>query len=94
MRVNLQVRRDSGYHVDTLDLYAARSRAAYIKQASVELGLPVLMKRLKRDLGFVLLKLETLQDELIRSQSQAKAKQITLTAEQEKAALHLLQAPI
>ena len=33
---NLQVRRDSNYHVDTLDLYAARSRAAYIKQASVE----------------------------------------------------------
>ena len=42
MRVNLQVRRTGegrGYHVDTLDVYAARSRAAYIKQASVELGL-------------------------------------------------------
>ena len=94
MRVNLQVRREgehSGYHVDTLDFYAARSRAAYIKQASVELGLPD--DTIKRDLGCVLLKLETLQDELIRSQSQAKAKQITLTAEQEKAALHLLQAP-
>ena len=94
MRVNLQVRREgehSGYHVDTLDLYAARSRAAYIKQASVELGLPD--DTIKRDLGCVLLKLETLQDELIRSQSQAKSKQITLTAEQEKAALHLLQAP-
>ena len=44
-------------------------------------------------MGYVLLKLETLQDELIRSQSQSKTKQITLTAEQEKAALHLLQAP-
>ena len=91
MRVNLQVRRDSNYHVDTLDLYAARSRAAYIKQASVELGLSD--DTIKRDLGYVLLKLETLQDELIRSQSQSKTKQITLTAEQEKAALHLLQAP-
>jgi len=91
MRVNLQVRRDSSYHVDTLDLYAARSRAAYIKQASVELGLPD--DTIKRDLGFVLLKLETLQDELIRSHSQPKNKTILLTAEQEKAALHLLQAP-
>ena len=45
----------------------------------MELGLPD--ETVKRDLGFVLLKLETLQDELIRSQSQAKAKQITLTAE-------------
>jgi len=91
MRVNLQVRRDSSYHVDTLDLYAARSRAAYIKQASVELGLPD--ETVKRDLGFVLLKLETLQDELIRSHSQPKNKTILLTAEQEKAALTLLQAP-
>jgi DNA primase catalytic core len=94
MRVNLQVRREgehSGYHVDTLDLYAARSRAAYIKQAAVELGLPD--ETVKRDLGCVLLKLETLQDELIRSQSQPKSKQITLTAEQEKAALTLLQSP-
>lgn len=94
MRVNLQVRRTgehSSYHVDTLDLYAARSRAAYIKQASVELGLPD--ETIKRDIGFVLLKLETLQDELIRSQSQSTVKQITLTAEQEKAALNLLQAP-
>jgi DNA primase len=91
MRVNLQVRRESNYHVDTLDLYAARSRAAYIKQASVELGLPD--ETIKRDLGFVLLKLETLQDELIRSHSQPKNKTILLTAEQEKAALTLLQAP-
>lgn len=94
MRVNLQVRREgehSGYHVDTLDLYAARSRAAYIKQAAVELGLPD--ETVKRDLGCVLLKLETLQDELIRSHSQPKNKQIILTAEQEKAALNLLQAP-
>lgn len=92
MRVNLQVRREhNGYHVDTLDLYAARSRAAYIKQAAIELGVPD--DTIKRDLGFVLLKLETLQDELIRSHSQPKNKQITLSAEQEKAALNLLQAP-
>lgn len=91
MRVNLQVRRDSSYHVDTLDLYAARGRAAYIKQASVELGLPD--ETIKRDLGHVLLKLETLQDEFIRSQSQSAVKQITLTAAQEQAALKLLQAP-
>lgn len=92
MRVNLQVRREhNGYHVDTLDLYAARSRAAYIKQAAIELGVPD--DTIKRDLGFVLLKLETLQDELIRSHSQPKNQTILLTAEQEKAALNLLQAP-
>lgn len=94
MRVNLQVRRTGegrGYHVDTLDVYAARSRAAYIKQASVELGLAD--ETIKRDLGQVLLQLETLQDEFIRAQSQSTVKQVTLTAEQEAAALKLLQAP-
>ena len=44
MRVNLQVRRDSSYHVDTLDLYAARSRAAYIGKRQWSWAYP--MKRL------------------------------------------------
>jgi len=97
MRVNLQVRRDagdastSGYHVDTLDLYAARSRAAYIKQAAIELGLPD--DAIKRDMGHVLLKLETLQDDAIRQAARPKSKVPVLDAEQEKAALDLLQAP-
>lgn len=97
MRVNLQVRRDAGdastggYHVDTLDLYAARSRAAYIKQAAIELGLPD--DAIKRDMGHVLLKLETLQDDAIRQAARPKSKVPVLDAEQEKAALDLLQAP-
>ena len=45
-------REGRGYHVDTLDVYAARSRAVYIKQASVELGLAD--ETIKRDLGQVL----------------------------------------
>lgn len=94
MRVNLQVRRageHSAYHVDTLDLYAARSRAVYIKQAAVELALPDSL--IKHDIGMLLLRLETLQDELIRSTTQVKSQPLTLTAEQEAAALKLLQAP-
>ncbi len=101
MRVNLQVRREvvasagadaaGAYHVDTLDLYASRSRAAYIKQAAIELSLPE--DTIKRDLGHVLLQLEMLQDDSIRNNKQSKSKTITLTAEEEKAALELLQAP-
>jgi DNA primase len=43
MRVNVQVKTadGAGVYVDTLDLYAARSRASFVKQASVELGLGV-----------------------------------------------------
>jgi post-segregation antitoxin (ccd killing protein) len=100
MRVNLQVRRavDSGgdgalenYHVDTLDLYAARSRAAYIKQAAIELGLPD--EVVKRDMGHVLLKLETLQDEAIRDNAAPKSRAPVLSAEDEQAALALLKSP-
>ena len=38
LRVNLLASRGDGFHVDTLDLYAARQRAAFIKQAAIEMG--------------------------------------------------------
>jgi DNA primase catalytic core len=97
MRVNLQVRRETGdggtgaYHVDTLDLYAARARAAYVRQAAIELGLPD--DAIKRDMGQVLLQLETLQDGAIRDHAQPKAKVAALSADDEAAALALLRAP-
>jgi DNA primase len=100
MRVNLQVRREAvdargdamdSYHVDTLDLYSARARAAYVKQAAIELGLADDL--VKRDMGHVLLRLETLQDEAIRDGAQPKSKAPTLTPEEEAAALELLRSP-
>ncbi len=97
MRVNLQVRRlvegseDGGYHVDTLDLYAARGRAAYIRQAAIELGLPD--ETVKRDIGHVLMKLESLQDDLITLNAGPKASLPAMSFEDERAALDLLQGP-
>jgi DNA primase catalytic core len=96
MRVNLQVRREidggtGAYHVDTLDLYAARARAAYVRQAAIELGLPD--DAIKRDMGQVLLQLETLQDGAIRDHAQPKTKIAALSADDETAALALLRAP-
>ena len=97
MRVNLQVRREAAggdcdsYHVDTLDLYAARARAAFIKQAAVELG--VADEVVKRDMGNVLLRLETLQDEMLRASQAPKSKAPVLSSEEEHAALALLKAP-
>ena len=106
MRVNVQVRPSisvqadtpAAYFVDTLDLFSAKSRAALVRAASVELG--VHEDAVKRELGAVLLKLEALQDALM---AQASASSSTsgatgptapiLTAEQEQAALELLRAP-
>lgn len=93
MRVNVQVRTaQGGYFVDTLDLYASRSRASFLRAASIELGLGEDV--LKRELGAVLLKLEGLQDELM-----AQARKPTtpaapiLSADEEDKALQLLRAP-
>jgi DNA primase catalytic core len=96
MRVNLQVRRTMAdgstfYHVDTLDMYSARGRGAYIKQAAIELGLPDDV--IKRDLGQVLLQLELLQDEAIRAHGKQKTTVAAMSAEEELAAMALLQAP-
>ena len=38
LRVNVLCSNAGAFHVDTLDLYSARQRAAYIKQAATELG--------------------------------------------------------
>lgn len=97
MRVSLMVRRElagengGAYHVDTLDLYAARARATYVKQAAIELGLPD--DTIKRDLGHVLLRLETLQDEAIRASTEPRGKTPVLSADDEQAAMELLRSP-
>jgi len=95
MRVNLQVRHANegaqGFHVDTLDLYAARARAAFLRCASAELGLPE--EDLKRELGQLLLRVETLQDEALRAAQAPKRTAPVLSAEEETAALALLRAP-
>jgi len=96
MRVNVQVRRlaeqsEEMYYVDTLDIYSAKQRAAYIKQAALELAL--VEETIKRDIGRVLLQLETLQDAAITKALTPKESVPTLTETDTKAALALLQAP-
>ena len=60
MKVNVLARKGEAFFVDTLDIYAARGRNAFIKEASRELALEE--EIIKRDLGKVLLKLEEIQD--------------------------------
>jgi DNA primase len=93
MRVNVQVRTaQGGYFVDTLDLYAARSRASFLRAASIELGLGEDV--LKRELGAVLLKLEGLQDELmVQARKPSTPATPILSADEESQALTLLRAP-
>ena len=64
LKVNLMVARRELVHVDTLDLYAARMRRMFIKEAAAELY--VEEATIKQDLGRVLLELEARQETLIR----------------------------
>lgn len=89
LKVNLLVSRGDAFHVDTLDLYAARLRGTYLKQAAAELAYPE--ETLKRDLGAVLLKLEALQAE---AASRVPASPVvSMTAEDKAAAMTLLRDP-
>ena len=103
MRVNAQVRTEASegakgtgateaaYYVDTLDVYSAKQRAAYVKQAAVELG--VSDEAIKRDLGQVLLQLEALQDAAIAAALAPQNPAPVLSDDEHSAALALLQAP-
>jgi len=84
-------RNESAFHVDTFDLYSARQRGAFTKQAGEELGIKEEVVR--HDLGQVLLKLEELQDEQIKEALRPKEQTVTLSAEDQAAAMELLRDP-
>ncbi|MBL8536692.1 MAG: toprim domain-containing protein [Hyphomonadaceae bacterium] len=78
------------FHVDTLDLYNAKARATYVKQAGIEIC--VAEDALKQDLGRILLKLEALQDAELAS-TLKKENRPTLSDDQREEALALLRDP-
>jgi hypothetical protein len=96
LKVNLlasRVAQDAaaGFHVDTLDLYLARQRAAFARQAAPELGVPEDV--VKRDLGRVLLRLEEAQEELLRRALAPKVQPVKLTEAETAEAMALLRDP-
>jgi DNA primase len=93
MKVNIFVSNSTGdqFHVDTLELYSAKQRAGYIKQAAAELAADP--EVIKKDLGKVLLKLEELQDQQIKQALKPKKKEIVLSEKEKKEAMELLTTP-
>ena len=98
LRVNVLVTLDppppgaeAPLHADTLDLYSARQRAAFVKQAAAELGLRESV--VKHDVGKVLLRLEELQAEAIRAALEPRRKLVVVSDEDRSAALDFLRDP-
>jgi DNA primase catalytic core len=97
LKVNVLVsgttpRGEQAFHVDTLDLYSARQRSGFTKQAAEELGIKEDV--LRRDLGRVLLKLEELQDEQIKQALAPKEEAVTMTDDERTEAMELLRDPL
>ncbi len=96
LRINLLVsgkntRGENVFHVDTFDLYSARQRTVFLKQAAEELG--VKDDVIRRDLGHVLLQLEALQDQQIKQTLEPEEKQIPIGEQERAAAMELLRDP-
>ena len=90
MKINVLVRKGEVFFVDTIDLYSAKNRNAFIKESSRELALEE--EIIKRDLGKVLLKLEELQDQQAL-ENIAATKTIEISDVDKAKALALLQSP-
>jgi len=82
---------ESAFHVDTLDLYVARQRSVFTKQAAQEIGIKE--EVIRRDLGRVLMKLEELQDEQIKKALEPEKKEIEIGPEERALAMELLRDP-
>lgn len=94
LKINLLASRGERFHIDSFDLYNAKARAAFVKQAGFELG--EAEDVLKHDLGRVLLKLEELQTEQLKialSKSGKDDKRVQLSDADTADALDLLQSP-
>jgi DNA primase len=91
LKVNLMVARGEAFHVDTLDLYQAKARAGFVRQAGLELS--VSEDKLKLDLGKVLRKVEALQGAQLAEALAAKAPRPAMSEQEHAEALGLLQSP-
>jgi DNA-binding transcriptional ArsR family regulator/predicted transcriptional regulator len=88
LRVNLMVGAGERFHVDTVDLYAARQRGAFAEAAAKELRCPP--EQLKEELGRALLAVEDAQS---AAAAPVEAGPAPMSAAEREAALELLCSP-
>ncbi|RMH93494.1 hypothetical protein EBB59_04385 [Lysobacter pythonis] len=93
LKVTLRLSAGEHLHLDTLDLYQARQRAAFVKATALELG--VAESVIAGDLAALVIALEPLQEAAIRGalQPEASGAEQVLTPAEEAAGLALLRDP-
>jgi DNA primase len=96
LKINLRLLHNIGpcgshrFHLDTLDLYQARQRQAFVKQAAEETGLET--ELVQRDLAKVLLELEGVRDRRLLGVMQPSEPVPAMTSEEREEALTWLKA--
>jgi DNA primase catalytic core len=91
LRINVRVSKAEKFFLDNIDLYSARQRFTFVKQAALELEVDE--ELIKKDLGKLLLKLEELQDEQIKQTLAPKKKEVVMSEKEKQEAMELLKAP-
>ena len=81
----------SGLHADTFDIYLARARQLFERQAAQEIG--VKDDVVKRDLCAMLRRLEAIQTEAVRKAHEPKVKAVALSEKETKEALDFWKSP-
>lgn len=91
LKVNLRLSCRDLFHLDTLDFYRAKDREGFIRTAAAETTLEP--ELIKRDLGKLLLALESLQEDRIGEALEPKNEALEMTAKEKEEALELLKSP-
>jgi len=92
LRLNLRVTRGDHFHLDTLDLYLAKAREAFVRVASIELGVD--HEVVKRDLGRLLALLEErLRTQVEESRLPPQVPAVSMSDSDRSEALALLRTP-
>ena len=91
LKVSIAASRDGLLHLDTVDLMRSTARQAFIKAAATELLCQE--ETLKKDLGILLLQLEDLRNRQIDAAKSLQPQPATLTEEETRSAMALLQDP-
>lgn len=92
LKVNVLLKSGDVVHVDTFDLYSAKHRQAFARIAAIECD--VKESVIQRDLGQLLLQLESLQDQAIQDALKPKEPTAyTMDASERESALQLLRDP-
>ena len=91
LKVNLRLSCRDLFHLDTLDFYRAKDREAFIRAAANETTLEP--ELIKRDMGKLLLALESLQEQRIRTAMESHPETVELSTEEEAEAMELLKSP-